>query len=315
MKHNIIFVVLTAVILIAGFFIMDVVQYFSNNTETFQDISKGKDNAVYLSANREIIDPMSIITPSDNEISEHTRFTATAIVKAMARHDDITYIAWGTDIPDLSDAWQADENGYIYINKWKYMNYGKKEERLLDCIINPSDYNIVYIRFYCDTEYKVSATEMNISLEKFNSESMKFYTNLEKIELEITDYMEYTGVSEEPLNESEWDFEDNMPYIPSEYYESFFPLTDYIISYTKLKDIIYAVTYSRFATFWISPLGISDVYPTSGVLNQFYINPPLFQPSYSSKDGRIYQTININGMKLTVIYCVTEDIIEGYYFE
>lgn len=334
MKHNAIFIILTAIILVIGFYAMNITEYFIKSTpdEDFRSVSRIESNAVYLSSNRNIIDPMSNIKPCSDEIPLQTRYTATAIIKAMARHDNITYIAWGVDIRDLDDAWQASENGYIYVEKWKYINYLKKEERLLDCIIDTSDYRIVYIRFYCDTKYQVSANDMNSSLESFDAESAEFYSNLVKFTDSIENYISYRDDMQVEETETLYPPEIYFGNYPHYDFDLIDPVTYYVNAYQAFKDIVYIATgfstVSRLASFWISPMGIHDfiespviyslteqVYPTNYVMEEFLNLSTWIQPSYSSRDGRIYQTINTNNIKLTVIYCVKEDIIEGYYFE
>lgn len=318
MKHNIIFALLTAVILVSGFYAMNITEYFTKNTpdEDFRSVSRIESSAVYLSSDRNIPDPMSSINPINNSIPTRTRATATATVKAMARNNDVTPIAWGIDIPDLNDAWQSAENGYIYVDKWKYKNCIKKQDRLLDCILDTSNYRVVYIRFYCDTEYNVSANDMNSGLKKFDNESNAFYSNINSFLLSTEKY----------LSEHE---EDSLEKLRILYYLEHSNNKDFnfINSYKYFNKIILDTTSSRLASFWIAPLGIlyfygtsyeinELVFPTSAVLDEFINNSPAWlRTSYSSRDGRIYQTININDRKLTVIYCVTEDIIEGYYFE
>ena len=144
MKNNIIFAALTAIILMIGFYAMNIAEYFNKSIpdENFKNMSRIENNAVYLSSNKEVIDPMSTVIPCNDEVSEQTRWISTAIVKSMARHDDITYIAWGIDIYDLSDAWQIGEGGYIYVDKWKYVNCLDKQERMLDCMMRVQQYHL-----------------------------------------------------------------------------------------------------------------------------------------------------------------------------
>lgn len=331
MKHNIIFAVLTAVILISGFFTMDIVQYFNKNTpeESFRSISKRESNAVYLSSEREIINPMSIITPSDNEISPAYRDVASQIVKAMARNSEITYIAWGTDIQDINNAWQNGGNDFIYIDKWEYVNYGKKSKRLLDCIINTNNFSIVYIRFYSEEKHELSAREINKVLEEISSESAEFYYNVDNILIDITscvngyyEQIEYEENHEENNHVNPFLTE----FIEPDYYNYYNRYTKYICVYEDFRKFLVESGFtSKSINFWITPLVMNEingnpyrigVNTVSYLVNEeFYTIPSWFSPSYSSKDGRIYQTISLDDGKLTVIHSVKEDIIEGFYFE
>ncbi len=340
MKNNIIFAALTAIILMIGFYAMNIAEYFNKSIpdENFKNMSRIENNAVYLSSNKEVIDPMSTVIPCNDEVSEQTRWISTAIVKSMARHDDITYIAWGIDIYDLSDAWQIGEGGYIYVDKWKYVNCLDKQERMLDCIIDTFDFKITYIRFYCNTKYQISANEMTHALDKFDSESSEFYPNLNPIFNDIQYIIK-------DLQTSKIQYEADLEYYPNIYngihietsiYTD--PIESYINSYNSLKQFIqYNISDASLFTFWLSPIGINDIavpasdnpvpeyifneysgmiyaLSTIHVIWEFMNDSVWFQPSYSSKDGRIYQNITVNDRKLTVIYCVKEDIIEGYFF-
>ncbi|MCM1132700.1 MAG: hypothetical protein NC340_04435 [Ruminococcus flavefaciens] len=318
MKHNVIFAVLTVLILVFGFFAMDIMQFFSPE-EVPRNISRDDSNAIYLSTQRDIIQPMSIITPSDKAIPEIQRYAAAGMVKAMSRNSNTTYIAWGIDIPNLDEAWKSGGKNYIYVEKWRYMNYGRQEERLLDCIVDTVNYNIVYIRFYSDKEYDVSANEMNYALDKFDAESIAFYTNVDSIANWIGD------------NVYDEERETDSPILPGIISGMFItdPTVYYVTSYKYFNEQVLNITDLRLASFWLSPLGINNyayhinalgdielVYPTSAVLEELSAHSPSWiNPSYSAVNGRIYQTITMNNRKLTVIYCVEEDIIEGYYFE
>ncbi|MDE6788106.1 MAG: hypothetical protein K2J47_02130, partial [Ruminococcus sp.] len=333
MKHNIIFIVLTAVILVSGFFAMDILQLFNQSTsdETFRSISKGESNAVYLSSERAVIDPMSIISQSEQEIPNEQRDIATAIVSAMSRYNNTTYIAWGKDTPRLYDEWKYGGNDFIYVDKWKYINYGKKSERLLDCIINTKDFSIVYIRFYSEEKHELSSREINRGLEKIGSESSDFYPHMNDIAFIIEDT--FNWFRETDINNNEYK---DFYTIGTERYEYYYP--NYISVYNNMKEFVTRYfSDAELYKFWLSPLDISNTtvfyntdYPwTDEEYEQAYRNDGItanpvnylieefmelsswFHPSYSLKDGRIYQTIQLNTQKLVVIYSVKEDMIEG----
>ena len=340
MKHNIIFIVLTAVILVSGFFAMDILQFFNQNTsdETFRSISKGESNAVYLSSERAVIDPMSIISQSEQEIPNEQRDIATAIVSAMSRYNNTTYIAWGKDTPRLYDEWKYGGNGLIYVEKWKYINYGKKSKRLLDCIINTKDFSVVYIRFYSEEKHELSVREINRGLEKISSESSDFYPHMNDIALNIEDIANW--FRETDINNNEYK---DFYTIGTERNEYYYP--NYISVYNNMKEfVIRYFSDSELYKFWLSPLDIPNTTvfyntdypwtdeeyeqyeqnyrndgitanPVNYLIEEFMELSSWFHPSYSLKDGRIYQTIQLNTQKLVVIYSVKEDMIEGFYSE
>lgn len=347
MKHNIIFAVLTAAILIFGFFAVDIVQIFNNssNDENFRSIPKTEDKAVYLSDEREIINPMASLKKSDKKIPYAQRSIAAAVVSAMSRYSMITYIAWGIDVK-LDEAWQDGGDSLIYIDKWKYRNYGRKSERLLDCIINTDDFSIVYIRFYSEEVHDLPSYDLNNGLEKIRNQSDNFYPNINVIHLTMSDVL-----NELKTKSSEWEYDnENIEYhFEHEFYDyidveynSYTGIVsnDCIEKYTDMQKFVdYIYPNSELHKFWLSPLDMYSlkietsahewsedysyeknktvtVNPVNYVIDEFYEIPQWFTPSYSTKDGRIYQTITLNdGCRVTVIYSVKEDIVEGFYFE
>lgn len=348
MKHNIIFAVLTVAILIFGFFAVDIVQIFNNssNDEDFRSIPKTEDTAVYLSDEREIINPMATLNKSDKKVSYAQRSIATAVVTAMSRYNRTTYIAWGIDIK-LEEAWQDGGDSLIYIDKWKYRNYGRKSERLLDCIINTEDFSIVYIRFYSEEVHELPSYDLNAGLEKIRSQSNEFYPNLDVIETTLQDVLTEL---KKTLSEWEYDGEYGYNYNKREFYDligvGYTSYTgtvsrDCTEKYTDMQKLVdYVYPNSELYKFWLSSLDMcflnirtqpyewyeEDSYedyrtvtvnPVHYVLDEFMNEiPQWFTPSYYTKDGRIYQTITLNdGNKVTVIYSVKEDMVEGFYFE
>lgn len=341
MKHTIIFILLTAVILISGFFTMDIVQYFNKSTseESFKSIVQEDSKAVYLSSERAVINPMSMITQSDEKADLKTSVTASAIVNAKSRYNEITYIAWGLD-DKLENSWKNGGDDFIYVEKWRYINYGKKSERLLDCIINKYDFSIVYIRFYSDEKHKLSSSELNKGLEIISNESMSFYPHMN----EIIYAMEHTlSFIKENAESYEWySFSDigEDKIIDSHYYTG---NSDIVCAYANIYDnmknfVNYYLGDSQLYTFWLSPLDMNSIvladvyykedgieydireslsaYPVHYLVADYFPNiSSWFHPSYYSKDGRIYQSFLLNGGKLSVIYSVKENIIEGFYFQ
>lgn len=352
MKHNVIFAVLTAVILVSGFFATDILQYFNTSSpeESFRSISKGDSNAVYLSSEREIINPMESLSPSDDIVSKKQREIATGVVKAMARYNETTYIAWGTDIFSLEDAWQNGGDGFIYVDKWKYINYGKKSERLLDCIISTNDYSLKYIRFYSEEVHNLPAYDLNKGLEKISEQSVMFYSNLDVIMLTIEDVL-YSLKADLPATESddtaydEYGYSNKYHYFHSNYYFEYIgeiiciDEPHYTKTYEDMRKLVeYIYPDCELHKFWLSPIDMTnkllsvqrgyydyygtyhegiqtDVVPVHYILDEFDELSAWFNPSYSSKDGRIYQNIRLNSGNLTVIYSIKEDMVEGFYFE
>lgn len=347
MKHNIIFAVLTAVILISGFFTMDIVQYFSNNTseESFKSISKGESNAVYLSSERAVINPMSMITQSDEKADQKISVIASSIVNAMSRYNETAYIAWGLD-DKLENSWKNGGDDFIYVEKWRYMNYGKKSERLLDCIINKYDFNIIYIRFYSDEKHKLSSSELNKGLEIISNESMSFYPHMNEIiyamEHTLQDIHENTEIYEQNDYNDYYNFSNIgiEKIIDNYYYNDYsYLMRECVKVYNNMKNFVnYYLGDSQLYTFWLSPLDMNSIvvadvsceedgikydireslsaYPVHYLVLECFPNiSSWFHPSYYSKDGRIYQSFLLTGGKISVIYSVKENMIEGFYFE
>lgn len=343
MKHNIIFAVLTAVILISGFFTMDIVQYFNKNTseESFKSIVQEDSKAVYLSSERAVINPMSMITQSDEKADQKTSVIASSIVNAMSRYNETAYIAWGLD-DKLEDSWKNGGDNFIYVEKWRYMNYGKKSERLLDCIIDKYDFSIIYIRFYSDEKHKLSASELNKGLEIISNESMSFYPHMNDIlyamENTLQNIHETTEISEQTDYHGYHDYY-SFSNIGEEKRIYSYTVRECVSVYNNMKNFVnYYLGDSQLYTFWLSPLDMNSIvltdvyYKEDGIEYEIIESPSAypvhylvlecfpnlsswFHPSYYSKDGRIYQSFLLTGGKISVIYSVKENMIEGFYFQ
>lgn len=343
MKHTIIFILLTAVILISGFFTMDIVQYFNKNTseESFKSIVQEDSKAVYLSSERAVINPMSMITPSDEKADLKTSVIASNIVNAMSRYNETAYIAWGLD-DKLEDSWKNGGDNFIYVEKWRYMNYGKKSERLLDCIIDTQDFNIVYIRFYSDEKHKLSSSELNKGLEIISNESMSFYPHMNNIiyamENTLQNIHETTEISEQ-IDYNDYHDYYSFSNIGEEKRISSYTVREFVDIYNNMKNFVnYYLGDSQLYTFWLSPLDMNSIvltdvyykedgieydiieslsaYPVHYLVLECFPNlSSWFHPSYYSKDGRIYQSFLLTGGKISVIYSVKENMIEGFYFQ
>ena len=89
-----------------------------------------------------------------------------AMITAMARQHDKSYIFQPVG-KELTDALRFDKRGYIFVEKWQYLN-SDRETRCLDCIVWTNDMSIAYIRFYSDNAQQLSGTEMNAGLDRLD---------------------------------------------------------------------------------------------------------------------------------------------------
>lgn len=340
-KRNLLFVVLTAVILALGFNGADIIgHFFPSNTAENAVIPRDTSNntAVYLNENRQKFNPMSLVTKSSQAVnygnSNEIRATAAAMITAMARYSDKSYIF----IPagkDLESSLKFDKSGYIYVEKWQYLN-SDKETRFLDCIVWTADMSIAYIRFYSDDDQQLSGTQMNAGLDRLDKYSAEFYPY-------IADQF-YT------LMQLKDEFRQNSSDIPeitdgrdeTELFLMFADLADtirvdhigdtrgvlrcIIAKYDAYRDVVYdncGKSDNPLVTYWLPQYGFEDIITSQGYamvggnkINDLFTNlyGVWVKPSYSAKDGIIYQTLTAGTYEITVIYNVADDLIEGFYF-
>ncbi|MDO4863585.1 MAG: hypothetical protein Q4A05_05385 [Ruminococcus sp.] len=333
MKHNAIFVVLTALILALGFYGADIIGHFFPSDTAEEAViprDSSNTNAIYLKEEKQKFNPMSIVAKSSqsvymNENSEVRSLTA-AMITAMARQNKESYIFQPVGNA-LDKSLKFDKNGYIYVEKWQYLN-SDSETRCLDCIVWTNDLSIVYIRFYSDEVVQLSGSEMNAGLDRLDRFSSQFYP------YESDSYYTLQQIKDEQIQSfgsvkddapmwdgdltdmvhigEQWSAIDIIPYVTRKY-EAYNdaarerlgspdnPLVGYWMSQLSFCDIItshstYVVGASKVTDLFMSQLGI------------------WVKPSYSAKDGIIYQTMNLSGHELTVIYNVRDDVIEGYFY-
>ena len=337
MKRNIIFVALTALILALGFYGADIIgHFFPSDTaeQTFISRDRSNTNAVYLKEEQKKFNPMSLVIKtsqsSNYQQNSEVRIITAAMINALSRQYDKTYIFQPAG-QELDKALKFDKTGYIYVEKWQYIN-SDKQTRFLDCIVWADDLSIAYIRFYSGDSSQLSGTEMNSGLDRLDNYSQKFYPYesdfyfaLQQLKDEQVERIGYSNKSVPP-EEYLWegDLIDNVYLGKISDTSRIIPLI--VQKYDSYNDASHNSLGSPdvpLVSYWMSQLGFCDIITS----NDFYVVGASkitdlmsnqygvwVKPSYSAKDGIIYQTINLSGHELTVLYNVREDMIEGYYF-
>ncbi len=334
-KRNILFVTLTALILALGFYGADIIgRFFPNDTAENAVIARdiSNNNAVYLKEDKQRFNPMSLLDrtsqPMMLEGAGELREITAAMITAMARQNDKSYIFQPVG-KELTDALRFDKRGYIFVEKWQYLN-SDRETRCLDCIVWTIDMSIAYIRFYSDNAQQLSGTEMNAGLDRLDKYSSEFYPYLSDQYYTIMD-IKYDVKREYGLFDNHAAEE---PSLTTWYGNLADPvridrgasiLNGIIDKYETYRDVITENSGSEnpLIPYWLAHYGFEDVFTSQGYavvggckvcdlfLNQYGV---WIKPSYSAKDGIIYQTLTAGTNEITVIYNVRDDMIEGFYF-
>ena len=339
MKHNIIFVVLTALVLALGFYGPNIIGHFIHDEAENQAIitrDRTNTNAVYIKDEIKKFNPMSLVVKNAQYFSSTTNAESYAIsaamITAMASQNEKTIISQPAG-QELDKAMKFDKTGYIYVEKWQYLN-PDKQTRMLDCIIWANDLSIAYIRFYNSDNYQLSSAEMNNGLDKLNRYSEEFYPYLSDQYYTIMNYKDSLFIdngSNDKLSENDSDYHTLIRELNDKVRAERLGDTSSLIKYVESKYQVYkqvvqdncSLPDNPLPSFWLSQLAFQDIinnqsYATVGGNNVTNLFVNLYgvwvKPSYSAKDGIIYQTIIAGTHEVTIIYNVREDMIEGYYF-
>ena len=338
MKRNILFVTLTALILALGFYGADIIAHFfpsdtAENAVIARDISSN--NAVYLKEDKQKFNPMSLVMKSTNGApygnSNETRATAAAMITAMARYNDKSYIFMPTG-QELDSSLRFDKQGYIYVEKWQYLN-SEKETRYLDCIIWTADMSIAYIRFYSGDSQQLSGTQMNAGLDRLDKYSADFYPYISDqyyTLMQVKDELRLTAYERpEDADETEWAVmaDDFVGTVNVDHFgDSDSILRCIVAKINAFRDEVYnncGKSDNPLVSYWLPQYGFEDVITSNGYavvggckVSDLFLNlyGVWVKPSYSAKDGIIYQTLTAGTYEITVIYNVRDDMIEGFYF-
>lgn len=337
-KRNILFVALTALILALGFNGADIIgHFFPSNTAENAVIPRDAANntAIYLNENKQKFNPMSLVMKSAQRAtygnSNEIRATAAAMITAMARYSDKSYIFMPVG-KDLESSFRFDKNGYTYVEKWQYLN-SARETRFLDCIVYTADMSIAYIRFYSDDEQQLSGTQMNAGLDRLDKYSAEFYPYISDqyyTLMQLKDELrQYSYEKPDDADQTSWyvSVVDNLDTIRVDRIgDADGVLRCTVAKYDAYRETVYAncgKTDNPLVTYWLTQYGFEDIITSQGyaVVGGNKIND-LFnglygvwvKPSYSAKDGIIYQTLTAGTHEITVIYNVDDDMIEGFYF-
>lgn len=328
MKHNLFFALLLALILSVGFYSMDLADKLIESTgQQAVTIARNTEDsrAIYLSENDNGFDPMSIIKPlSDGEINSYNaecRSVGSSIVEALSNYSDEMRFS-DKSVHKLFNAWRISRNNYIYLDHFTYENPAG-ETRMVDCIIHPYNYRVVYIRYYTDDPVSATPEKISLGLETLDNYSQSFYSSVSGKSCNLLDDIYYDQSSDPEMTEDER-FPWYKTYCPAKNYGE---LSDAFCSkYNTMKDIV-SRNYSNtsidtpLVRFWMYPYFIESIRLNENDKTAFCINY-LFDErnkdrievtSYSSLNGRIFQNVDLGNQTLIVIYNINEDLIEGFY--
>ena len=339
MKHNVLFAVLTALILALGFNGADIIGHFISTDSAEMTViprDRSNSNAVYLNEDKKAFDPMSLVTKTAETVNsrENTevRDIATAMITAMSTDNEKTCIS--DYAQPLRNSLKFSRNDYIYVEKWSYLN-PLGEKRMLDCIIWTEDLSIAYIRFYSPDTVKLSGSEMNSGLDRLDNFSSSFYPtlsdifwNFDNIRADVhSGRFELGNINEIDPELAQW-YADLLDLIDlMDRKEDSNTLIDSIVrKYETFSSFVhdnFQNSDEQLTNYWLPQLAFKDIITTKGssalagtkIVNIFCnMNGVWLKPTYSAENGIIYQTIQAGKNELTIIYNVRNDMIEGFYF-
>lgn len=318
MKHGLTFVIIMALILSLGYYSVDLVGIFSESSRlehTNLPRSAKDSGAVYISGEESSFHPMELVGNSnftmsgyysDSELNMSSALVA--VMSSCNKQSEMT----ANDGKRLSEYLKVTDSGYIYAEKFSYVN-SSGEERFLDCILT-GDIRVVYLNFYSQEELNPTPEETESALKTFDSQSVQFYYYVENYVAELEKDFEAAGVIDHiayKINDSENNFD-------------FF--------YNVYMDI-YCFTYNRFidpqppvALFWMSPWYFCNLsfyndnvgfylnaYGISHIVEKMIYTSQISEPQYTTYQGRIYQSIFFDRNELITIYNIHDRCIEGFY--
>jgi len=329
-KGDIAFLLILAVIAAAGFYSTDIAdRVLARNADEIVTVQRTDSdrNAIYLSDNETGFDPFAEIGgPVSNDGSKDfydKRNICTAMVTVLSRFS-FNNVPENMNSPEFMDKWESNGNGDLFLKHAEYTNV-TDSPRYVDCIIDTEKYMVTYLRFYTDDVPELSPEKINSGLEKLDSCSDNFFHKKNVWMKEI----ENTALESDVLTE-----EDSELYglLSGEAYDSLVFPSDYdalIDVFNSLYDASrelfpYNAADPQLVRFWLDPflLPVAQISTTDGVYGVNYVIDKLFsetssgeniKPSYSTYEGRIYQSANINGMPLVMIYNINDDELEGFY--
>ncbi|MBQ8960414.1 MAG: hypothetical protein IJ071_04255 [Ruminococcus sp.] len=329
MKQNIIFALLLGAVLLLGFFSAGVASLLTEDPSgavTEVPRTAGAAGVVYLSGSETGFDPMGDLHIFDGNalntgfVSAKQRSVATAVAQALSSFGDSGQIDDDAAY-DLNKAWALSRDGYIYANGWSYTDTAGNA-RLLDCIIDPIDCSVVYIRFWHEEEeQELSAQDVNRALDRFAEETTAFRYDYELFEQRMDQaYEKYYAEAGYENNGDIYEVASYPLISPSDRKSMAESLR---VRCSLIRSLAEEITDSPLTLYWTYALGISTVEidgfgQPGGIYDLIYTfigtdDQPA--KSYSVYKGRIYQTITVGRQKLITIFNITENCVEGFYAE
>lgn len=325
MKHRIYFFLLLALVIAVGYYSIDTAKLISDSSQPGSArLSRNTQDygAVYISGEDAGFHPMDIINDENNlPYYDFYRYDfickgcTAALISVMSHYDTAAQMLPSTG-KDLCDSLTVTNN-FIYTEKFQYKNV-RDEIRYLDCILNASDFRMIYIRFYSDKENDLTQEETNAALEEFDSSTMSFYYSLRNLDPDEQTFMEMLNYNDY------YDISDKM----------FLYTTCYDIFFQTYNSVLYSLSYYKSANypdisaiykFWLPAYFFSrtgfmynnEIYfsalAANHILGKIIYSRRLSEPEYTTYQGRIYQSIFFDRNELITIYNPAERIIEGFF--
>lgn len=314
MKHNIVFVALLALILAFGYRGADLASLKDGRETSALNVERADSagSPVFFTGKDVGFDPMNGVSgtePAEKPSNYHAAVNVgAAIAASFSRYEPKNAYVSGETEP-IVEAFRMSANGCVYADGYRYLNPAG-ETRVLDCIVNPMDYRIVYIRFYSPEKTAVDPRKAKTALEKFDA----MYSEFEEMGDEVEEYLEraYSGTF--------------LDFVPD---DAFIASSDYRTVYSKLcraSDLFFGANapQNKLFRFWIRPLSAASLnfrstYGESAATTTSYIIFSMTSqelagtPEYIAYDNSIFQLVRFGKKRLVVIYSIEDDCVEGFY--
>ncbi len=342
-KSNLLFALLLASVLVIGTFGIDIADHFLGSDNLEETVIDRSGNGLYIASPDEIsFNPMEIIRNNNSyvfmEDSNSTvgKYVCSAILQCLSRGTAGAEYKYPL-LESPEKAFKLSSNYYFYLKGYKYINTDG-ELRYADCIIDQSNYDVIYINFYNGEHYNPGTDKVNKGVDILAEYSKEFYPDFNDGESPIESVYNwaFSGLRTEEL------IAENVEELPEKA----------LLYYDEVSLESFGVGDNPVELFWANSTLFSGIYFNSMLKNDLEVlkaNRPYDGKGYYSifncqstvapvsmleqaqyeygdelltenteyvaYDGRIYQTINMGYNKnVNIIYNIEEDTIEGFYF-
>lgn len=337
MKHTALFFLLLAVILSLGYYSVDIAELFSK-PEMPKVVGRDSENsgAIYLSEENINFSPMDMIDISSSdrnliEINKEAAAICSFQLREMSRYRPET----SYDFSDLSvdESLKCNDDEYVYIEKFPYVNVNG-QSMFMDAVFD-SNCSVVYLRYYNGSTANISQVNIEDVLTELSTMFSSLRYDLSKRDdfyaIAYNTAMSYLidGFYFDPDTVCRLTLELMRQDIHSYGYNS--ELTSFWLMTSSVLTILaaekeYIETFDDaeedLSEYYESDIGQILLYPleddavgTSRIVSDILDASDYRQmTAYTVHEDRLYVSMSINAMRLVMIYNISGEYFEGFYF-